>query len=413
MPERKLPLAERLTTFKEVNLGLAAEQAVSEAKRCLAALDPKFPIACPAHQKAREYMAAVAERDFARALRVIYQDNPLPATTGRVCPAFCERACALRGKEPMSIRLIKRFVADSVPLSELGLKPGAPTGKAAAIVGSGPAGLTAAYYLALAGHSVTIFEADKAVGGALVQYIPSYRLPRSALEQDVTAIRSLGVEIRTGTRITDVQKLLTDFDAVFVATGAHQAIKLGVPGEGAAVPALDLLRDVNAGKRPAIGRAVAVVGGGDTAMDAARTVRRLGAAVIVFYRRGQAEMPADSSQVIDAREEGVAFEFLVAPKAVTKSGNGIRLDLVRMTLGEPDASGRPRPVPVPGSEFTRQFDSIIAAIGQAPDKQWQADLKPPIWKGGDVNGPATVVAAIAAGKRAAKEMDAWLARPSP
>ena len=300
-----------------------------------------------------------------------------------------------------------------------------------AVVGSGPAGLTAAYFLALKGHDVTVFEHSKKLGGMMRTTIPRFRLPEKVLDAELAEIRKAGFKVKTRTRVRSPQALLRKgFNAVFVAVGMQKGLQLGIPGEDdpAVVDCLELLAAVNAGRPLPTGERVAVIGGGNSAMDAARTARRLGAKdVRVLYRRTRKEMPADGEEINDATEEGVALDFLILPTRIERDGDVLRLHCVRMRLGEIDASGRPKPEPIPGSECVLGFDIVISAIGQASDMDSRAPLEADrrgrlsvkdgtletshdgVFAGGDVvTGPASVIDAVAAGRRAAEDIDRYL-----
>jgi NADPH-dependent glutamate synthase beta subunit-like oxidoreductase/NAD-dependent dihydropyrimidine dehydrogenase PreA subunit len=418
---------------------------------------PPCRLNCPLGINVQAYLALTAAGRFQEALDVIREDNPLPGVCGRVCDHPCEAACR-RGEldEPVSICAVKRFLADyeaaaasntsarptpafaamAGPAPDARPTPGpsrAQSGRVA-IIGSGPAGLTAAYYLAREGLQPTVFEALPAAGGMLRWGIPAYRLPRAVLEAEIEAIVQEGVELRLGTRVgldVTLEELQRDFDAVLVATGAARSAEFAVPGADAwgCFGAIEFLRAHHQGQTPEVGRRVAVVGGGNSALDAARTALRLGAEVTVFYRRACEEMPAEESEVAAAQAEGVRFEFHCSPTRVLvekagprEPGRVVGLELVRMRPGEDDESCRPRPVPVPGSEFQVAADTVIYAIGQATDLDFWRQLQdwdqargtisvdtslrtghPKLWAAGDVvTGPSTVVSSMAQGKKAAK-----------
>jgi thioredoxin reductase/ferredoxin len=307
-----------------------------------------------------------------------------------------------------------------------------PTGKSVAVVGSGPAGLTAAYYLAKQGHKVTVFEALPKPGGAMLVGIPEYRLPRNVLDGEINEIKNAGVEIRLNTRVTSVDSLLKPggtYDAVFLGVGAHLGMKLGCEGENlpGVIEAVDFLRRGNLGERVNVGKRVGVVGGGNVAIDAARLALRFGAEqVTMFYRRTQAEMPAAEEEVEAAMKEGVVMNFLTAPSKIAREGDTLRFECRRMKLGEPDASGRPRPVEIPGSEFVTELDTLIGAIGQRPDvpKDFKVEVgrgntvtvnadmqssRAGVFSAGDcVTGPASVIGAIGGARKAASAIDRYL-----
>lgn len=398
-------------------------------------------IACPAHISVQGYIALIAAGKYKESLDLIREENPFPAVCGRVCTHPCETECT-RGQldEPISICQLKRFVADEVMLSgnDTPPKPMESRNKKVAIVGSGPAGLSAAYYLALWGYQPTVFEALPVAGGMLAVGIPSYRLDKEALNAEIDFIKSVGVEVRTNTPIGDSLTLkdLTaqGYEASFIAIGAHRNNPMGVEGEDlkGVAPAVEFLRDVNLNRSVRIGERVAVIGGGNVAMDAARTALRLGAReVSIVYRRSRQEMPAAGEEIEEAEEEGVVLRYLAAPvRIIGKGGKVTALECVKMELAEPDESGRRRPVPIKGSEFTLSVDMVVPAIGQSPDLSFLgSDVQigtgkgstikidevtfetniPGVFAGGDaVLGPATVIQAIAAGKEAAVSIDRHL-----
>jgi formate dehydrogenase beta subunit len=386
--------------------------------------------ACPAGIDIPRYVRLIGEGKFAESLAVIKQAMPFPGILGRVCFAPCEHDCRQsKQEEPIAIRMLKRFAYDHATYEEK--TPAKRIGKRVAIVGSGPAGLSAAYYLAKLGHGVTIFEALPQAGGMMRVGIPPYRLPRKILDDEINMVKNLGVEIKTDTRVESLDNLFKDgYQAVLIAIGAHQGIKMRIEGEDhpKLMECIDFLRNVNLGKKVDLGNRVAVIGGGNAAIDAARTARRLGAKeVTVFYRRSRAEMPANPSEVAEAIEEGVKIEFLVSPKKVFVKNGTVSLENFRMKLGDPDASGRRRADPIKGSEFIVDVDTIIVAIGQRPEIPGQFELrigpantivvdtetlatsKEGVFAAGDaVTGPASVVQAIAVARTAAIAMDKYL-----
>ena len=405
--------------------------------------------ACPIHQNAGGYVALIAEGRFADAAKLIRRQNPLPFICGRVCYAPCEEACS-RGmvEDPVAIRSLKRFAMDWERENEPEPVPGPPKHdypEKVAVVGSGPAGLTAAFDLAAEGYKVTVFEKHERLGGMLAVGLPSYRCPRPVVDRDIAFIERMGVEMRTGVELGRdflLEELANgtpghEYSAVFVAVGAQEGIALGIPNEDAdgVITGIDYLRNLNLGLPQETGAKVAVVGGGNTAIDAARAARREGADVTVLYRRTRAEMPAEEDEFDDAVAEGVHFEYLVAPVEVLVERGRVRgLACVTMELGQPDASGRPRPVPIAGTDHERPFDTVIAAISQHPDEGWvgraggegsrpalttwgtvevdpdslQSSI-PSVFAGGDaVLGPSTVVEAMGQGRRAAEAIDKYL-----
>ncbi|RJX34295.1 MAG: FAD-dependent oxidoreductase [Desulfarculus sp.] len=408
---------------------------------CLKPLVAPCHATCPAGIDIPSFLALIGQGRYRQAVEVIRQDNPLPYICGLICPAPCEGIC-LRGQldQPIQIRAMKAVAARHA-LAEGGYPLPAkadPSGQRAAVIGAGPAGLTAAYFLALAGHQVTIFEEQPQAGGTALLGIPAYRLPREVIAAEVQAILDLGVELRTEAalgRDFTLQELRDQgYEAVFLGIGAHQGYSLGLPHEQdypQVLDAISFLRGVALGGQGAPAEEVVVVGGGNAAMDAARTCRRLGCRVTIAYRRTREEMPAREEEIDDALAEGVRIVFLAVPKEIVgRRGRVEGLRCLRAELGPPDESGRRRPLPVKGSEFVLPAGAIIAAISQRPELSclgpWADDerlcdrtvLADPatgqtslgwLFAGGDaVTGPATVVEAVAAGKRAAKAMDAYL-----
>jgi NADPH-dependent glutamate synthase beta subunit-like oxidoreductase len=382
------------------------------------------------------YIYYAKQGDYKKAYEVLRETNPLPAICGRVCYHPCEDACN-RGSidQPLAIASLKRFIADQNNGETPEVPQIAKNGKKVAIVGSGPAGLTTAHDLALSGYDVTVFEALKEPGGMLRYAIPEYRLPKEVLKKEIRYIENLGVQIKTGAKVGEqikLEELTKSYDAVFIAAGATKDVKLGIPGEQTpgVIYALDLLRDVNAGKKVEIGKSVAVIGGGNSAIDAARVCRRLGGKVTIIYRRSRAEMPAYPAEVEAAEKEGIEIVFLAAPTKIIAANSKVsKVECTKMKLGPADASGRPAPIPIEGSAFTVDADTIIPAIGQAPDRELLKGLglklSPKerllvnensmntsvkgIFAGGDVvTGPLSVVEAMASGRKAACSIDNYL-----
>ncbi len=402
--------------------------------------------ACPTHIKIPQFLDYIAHKDYKNGVRKLREDLPFPAVLGRVCPRPCEGPCRRQLVEhPITICQLHRFMADQTIDEEqtgellLPVEPKPDSGKRIAIVGGGPAGLAAAFYARLEGHAVKIFEALPKPGGMLRYGIPSYRLPRDLLDKEINVLWRMGVEIQVGSRL-GVDYQLEDlfdegYDTVFLALGAFNSNDMGIPGEDAdgVVTAVDFLGDLELNGEVHVGNKVTVIGGGFTAMDACRTSVRKGAEeVTCLYRRSRKEMPAHHSEVDEAEEEGVKLELLCAPvKVVTNASNKVTgIEMLRMELGEPDASGRRRPVPIEGSEFIVECDQIIAAIGQYPKldgtseeqgvkrTKWRTiavddwtfqTADPRVFAGGDaVLGAQTVIQAVAQGKKAAWSMDAYL-----
>lgn len=443
----------RAGNFAEVNLGYTVDLARVEADRCLQCKNAKCISGCPVQVNIPRFIDFVAKGDLAGAASSLMADNCLPAVTGRVCPqeAQCESQCvrAVKGSA-VAIGALERFVADWARENDKADSPNAAkSGRSVAVVGSGPGGLTAAGELARLGHAVTVFEAFHTAGGVLVYGIPEFRLPKDIVAKEVERLERLGVTIQVNAivgRTFTIEQLRRDFDAVFIAVGAGLPQFMNVPGENlkGVYSANEYLTRVNLmgawdsdSRTPVLkGRRVVVVGGGNVAMDAVRTAKRLGASeAIISYRRGKEELPARLEEVHHAEEEGIRFEMLAAPLGVEGNAEGwvTGLKCQRMRLGEPDASGRRKPEPVPGSDFTIPCDLVVSAIGTRANPlltQTCPDLKlnkwgnvivdqdlmtslPGVFAGGDiVRGAATVILAMGDGKAAAKKIDAWLRRPA-
>ena len=454
VPVREQDPKVRAANFEEVCLGYNMEEAQAEATRCLQCKNPQCVKGCPVSIDIPGFIGKVVEGDVPAAYQVISKYSALPAVCGRVCPqeSQCEAKC-IRGfkGDPVSIGKLERFVADTA--REQGIKPqtfGEKKGKKVAVIGSGPAGLTCAGDLAKAGYDVTIFEALHKAGGVLSYGIPEFRLPKSVVvDAEVENVKSLGVKIETNVVIgkaTTIDELLNEegFDAVFVGSGAGLPKFMGIPGENAngVFSANEYLTRSNLMKAfddrydtPIVaGKKVAVVGGGNVAMDAARTALRLGAEVHIVYRRSEEELPARVEEVHHAKEEGIVFDLLTNPKEilVDEDGNVKGMTCIRMELGEPDESGRRRPVEIAGSEFTLDVDTVIMSLGTSPNplissttegldvNRWKcivadeengATTKEGVYAGGDaVTGAATVILAMGAGKAAAKGIDEYLSK---
>lgn len=393
---------------------------------------------CPARLDIPNFLARIAAGDHRKSAEIVTNDLTLPASLGRVCPRLCEQRCRQCDvAEALSIRNLHRFAADyqRAQPESAGQETAAviaSTGKRVAIVGAGPAGLAAAHHLLRYGHAVVLFDKHPHAGGMLRYGIPAFRLPRPVLDAEINGIQRLGAEFRLGKQLgrdMTLDELRRDFDGVFLAVGAQKSRGLGCPGEELATPALAFLEQLTDGPAPAVGTDAIVVGGGNTAMDACRCAVRLGAkSVRVLYRRTRAEMPCLMEEVEAAEAEGVKIEYLVAPVRLERQGNKLSLICQRMELGPPDASGRARPVPVPGSDFAVEATCVIAAIGQEVDvddlKEGSLSLSkwgiaanprtlatnlPGVFAGGDaVTGPDLAVRAVAAGKLAAAALDQHL-----
>jgi glutamate synthase (NADPH/NADH) small chain len=453
VPTPKQPPKERIYNFNEVSLGYNDEQAKKEAERCLACKKPGCVSMCPISVDIPGFVAAIKDGDFSRAIEILKTENRLPGVTGRVCPkeVQCQHGCILEKKKEgssIAIGALERFVADwdlmqgnrQIPTVE-------PTNKSVAVVGSGPAGLACAALLASKGHKVTIFEALHTPGGVLVYGIPEFRLPKEIVKSEVDYIRSLGVDVRMDAvvgRLQQVDELLDEYDAVFLGIGAGAPIFLNVPGENLSgiyfaneyLTRINLMKayrfpdydtPIMAGKR------VAVVGGGNVAMDSARCALRISGSemVYVIYRRSEDEMPANKEEIENAKEEGIIFKFLTTPVRFIGDERGRlkAVECIEMELGEPDSSGRRRPIPKKGSEHVIDIDVAILALGTKPNPLIPMNTpglettkygtikankngrttKEGVWAGGDiVTGGATVISAIAAGRLSATDIDSWL-----
>ncbi len=397
--------------------------------------------ACPAHISIPGFVAAVADGRYEEGLKLIKEEMPFPAVCGRICPHPCELQCNRGGiDKPIAIEFLKRFLADLDISKETSYVPRKKPGKkeGVAVIGAGPAGLTAAYYLAIEGYHVTVFEKLPAAGGMMVLGIPEFRLPRNILQAEIEVIKRLGVDIRLNVEVgKDIgfMELQREFNAIFVGIGCQRAIKLGIPNEHGLAGVFDgltFLRDINLNNMPVCEGRVVVIGGGNTAVDCGRVARRSGPhSVAILYRRTREEMPASPWEVDETLEEGIDIQFLTAPvKILGENGKVSGLECIRMSLGDPDDSGRRRPVPIEGSEFRIRAETVVIAIGQAPDLtclphglemnigrngRLIADPHtgrtqiPGIFSGGDaVSGPGTVVEAVAFGKEAARSIDRFL-----
>ena len=453
----------RAGNFQEVALGYTREQAIDEAQRCLHCKNMPCVSGCPVQIHIPDFIAKVAEGDFEAAYQIIAQDSALPAVCGRVCPqeSQCESKCVrgIKG-EPVGIGRLERFVADwhNANATEKAARP-ASNGHRVAVIGSGPAGLTCAGDLARKGYEVTVFEALHLAGGVLVYGIPEFRLPKSIVQKEVDGLKDLGVKIETNAvvgRSITIDELMEEmkFEAVFIGSGAGLPMFMHIPGENLKgvysanefLTRINLMKAYREGADTPImdlkGKKVAVVGGGNVAMDAARCSKRLGADVYIIYRRSEAELPARAEEVEHAKEEGIIFKTLTNPveilgynnpedKRDPKNGSVVGIKCVEMELGEPDASGRRRPLVKEGSEFDMDMDCVIMALGTSPNPLIKSTTKgleinkrggiivneegltsrEGVYAGGDaVTGAATVILAMGAGKTAAKAIDEYLAK---
>jgi len=457
IPRQEMPRQspeERVRNFSEVALGFSEELALIEADRCLECKKPKCVDGCPVGIDIPAFVAAIQREEFGEALAIIKKDNTLPAICGRVCPQEdqCEIVCVTGKKaEPVAIGRLERFVADwEMSRGEIEMPERGPeTGFKVAIVGSGPAGLACAADLAIRGHQVTIFEALHKPGGVLVYGIPEFRLPKAIVQQEIDNLEKLGVEVRCNFVIgktATVEELFDEYgyDAIFLGTGAGLPYFMGIPGENyiGVLSANEFLTRVNLMKgfdfpnydTPVpVGDRVAVVGSGNVAMDCLRTAKRLGASeVICLYRRTRAESPARLEELENAEEEGIDFRWLSSPVEIYGNEDGIVTGarVQKMELGEPDASGRRRPVPIEGEQYDIDLDMVIMGIGQGPnplvtqsteglelnkwgnivvDEEAMMTSIPGVFAGGDiVTGAATVILAMGAGKKASAGIDRFL-----
>jgi glutamate synthase (NADPH/NADH) small chain len=446
----------RRRNFNEVALGFSLEQAQAEAERCLQCKEPLCISGCPVAVQVPDFIAALREGDLPRAAVILRKDNSLPAICGRVCPqdTQCEAQCVMgRRYEPVAIGRLERFVGDWALIhQDHPAHPWLPTANRVAVIGAGPAGLTCAADLARMGHRVTIFEALHKAGGVLSYGIPEFRLPKQVVQAEVDYVKSLGVELRLNSvvgKLYTIDELLDEreYDALFLGTGAGLPRFLRIPGENCigVLSANEFLTRANLMKAyrfpeydtPVIvGQRVAVIGAGNVAMDSARCALRLGAQEAnIVYRRSRVEMPARQEEVENAEAEGVRFELLANPVEIFGNDEGwvTGMRCIRMELGEPDASGRRRPIPIPGSEFDMEVDVVVVATGASPnplvfarveglqrtrwgtvvaDEETGRTNRERVWAGGDiVTGAATVISAMGAGKRSAADIDRFLRDP--
>lgn len=445
--------SERVNNFNEVALGYSEEAAAAEANRCLQCKNPPCRQGCPVEVDIPAFISLVSQKDFSGAIKKLKEKNALPAVCGRVCPqeSQCEKYCTLGKKyDPVSIGRIERYCADwELKNGVIPQEVNPPTGKRVAVVGSGPSGLTCAADLAKQGHQVVIYEALHVPGGVLMYGIPEFRLPKAVVQAEIENLKKLGVEIKVNAvvgKFATVDELMEEggFDAVFIGTGAGLPYFMKIPGENACgvYTANEFLTRTNLMKAYCfpeydtpvrVGKKVAVLGGGNVAMDAARTALRLGAEESwIVYRRSRNEMPARHEEVEHAEEEGVKFAFLTSPTRILYNDDYwvTGMECLRYELGEPDASGRRSPVPIKGSGFVMEADTVVVAIGQGPNPlvprttgglecnkkgniivnpETGATSKPGVFAGGDVvTGAATVILAMGAGRTAAKSINAYL-----
>ena len=449
VPMKEMPEEERTKSFAEVVLGYSEEEARQEAQRCISC--SLCTEVCPDHMHIPEYINAIAKGNDADAVKIIYDNNPLPEMCGKVCTRRCETVCALthRGEEndpndkgAVAIRWLKRYATETAPTLELmkeaiGAERADPNGKKVSIIGAGPSGLTVGYYLALKGYDITIYEA-KAKGGGMVMYgIPKYRLPEASLDKQIGYMQEMGVKINFNTKVgVDIQfdEIYNNSDAVFAGIGFQKGWTMGMEGEDAigSMPAVDYLDIINRGDSYDVGKKVAVIGGGNVAIDGARVSRRFGAEVAILYRRRVQEMPADWEEIIAAEEEGVNLMTQCIPTRIIKGDDGKvkGIEYLKAEMKAAEDGGRARPVPIEGSETIYECDTVMAAIGQEADYGWlpekyreKVEIKrgmiitneelqtgdPKIFAGGDaVNKTADAISAIADGFNAVKAIDKML-----
>ena len=440
---RKLPIGERIRSFREVVQEIDLESAVAEASRCLRCRTPRCVIACPLNFPVPAYLSLVSKRRFEEASKLALRILPTMMICGRICAAYCESACTLgqlSGK-PVRVREVKRAVSDKFIKPEHLPDPKNSTGFRIAVIGSGPAGLTAAYHLRILGHEVTVFEAERKVGGKLITAIPDFRLPSRVVEKEVDLITRLGIKVRNGVRVGEDVRLADllehEYDAIFIATGCEAPKVPKIPGidlEGVE-PALSFLKEVKLNARKRLEGRVYVVGGGNVAVDAARMALRLGASSVkLIYRRSRREMPAFEEEVEEALEEGIEVSYLTQPiELAGENGRLKRMKCVKMRLGEIGPDGRRIPIPIRGSEFWVEADYVICATGEQPLLDWarkeleveltdrgtirvderMATKVEGVFAGGDVvRGASDYAFATADGIKAAREIDRFLGKRS-
>ena len=441
IPMPELEGKERVKSFAEVVLGYSEEQAREEAQRCISC--GICTEVCPDHMHIPEYINAIATGNDEDAVRIIYDNNPLPELCGKVCTRRCEEVCAIATRgEPVAIRWLKRYVTEKADASDVikdmvNPEIREPNGKKVGIIGAGPSGLTAAYYLALRGYDVTIYEANEKAGGMTMYGIPKYRLPLDSIQKQVDYIMSIGVKIHFNTKVgkdISFKEIYENNDAVFMGVGFPKAWTLGIEGEDAqgSMQAVNFLHIINSGENVEVGDKVAIVGGGNVAIDAARVSRRLGADVTILYRRRVQDMPADWEEIEGAEDEGVQIVPQAIPVKIHKDdkGNVKAIEYLQAKMVQSEDGGRPRPVAIEGSNTTMEVTAVMAAIGQQGDydfidKEYADKIKiergrfvvdkdqqttlPRLFAGGDAaNRTADAISAIADGYRACKAIDKML-----
>ncbi len=438
-----LPVYLRIGNFDEVNLGYITENEINEeVDRCISCRKPKCVEACPGGFDIRAMVDKLKVDDFQGAADVVNDFYCIPSSFNRICPAFCQDACVIGKKgDPLQILNIKRYLADQFEKSPSFYEREPLTGKMVAIIGSGPAGLTAAYDLAKKGHAVTVFEKLEVMGGMLAVGIPEYRLKNELLGAEIKDLENLGVVFITdnsfGIDFDHDDLFNRGYNSFLITIGAHKPKYMGIPGEALEgnIHAIQFLRDVAIGKNPNIGKKVMVIGGGDVAIDAVRVANRLGSEAHIVYRRSKEEMPATKEEIHETDNEGIPINFLTNPvEIVGQEGKVTRVKLIKMQLGEPDDSGRRRPVPIEGSEYYVEIDTVIQAISQEPEyrkikeigfdlDRWNTfDLQEGIWEtnikgvfaaGDAVSGPRTAIEAIDQARKAALAIDEFLGGKKP
>lgn len=413
---------------------MTKKQAIERTQRCLDCPNPPCRSACPLSNRIPEFLSKVKEGEIDEAMRIILRENPLPGITGYVCPSFCQSSCVLaKNGSCVQVGEVEKFVSGN---SSVELKFDArETGKRVAIIGSGPAGLAGGYFLRRAGHEAVIYEKSPVVGGMMVLGIPDFRLPRKILQREVGRIRDLGVKIRTDSPVEYIDELFEEgYDAVLSAIGSHKSRSLNIAGENleGVRHAIPFLRRTNLGENITLGDKIAIIGGGDAAIDAARTVMRMGSQPVIIYRRSRREMPANREDMKEAEEEGVQIRFQIQPrKFLGENGRTNGMLCIRNEMKEPEGQGRRKPIPIKDSEFKIQVDEIIEAIGERPDRGWIekndiavnerglididrdddpfATSRKGVYAAGDaVLGPSTITESMKTSKIAANSIDNYL-----
>jgi glutamate synthase (NADPH/NADH) small chain len=436
-----LPVELRSGNFREVNLGyISYDEFLAEADRCIQCGKPKCVEGCPVNFNVKELIGAIKEDNIEKALELLYGTYCFPQSIDRVCPKFCEQNCVLGKKgDPVQIMYLKRYLADNFARPDSYFNKEKATNKNIAIIGSGPAGLTAGYYLAKLGHNIVIFEKSRIYGGMLTLGIPEYRLPRDVINEEIRSLKKFGINFANnftyGKDFDHKSLFQAGYDAILIAHGAHKPKWMGLEGEKTlegSLHVVDFLRDYELDRKKALivkGKKVAVIGGGDSAIDAARVSKRLGADSMIIYRRSREEMPAEKIEIEETDAEGIPINILTNPIEILHDGKKVTgLKLIKMELGEPDDSGRRRPVPIKGSEYTIDVDIIIQAISQEPDtdgfteeyalSRWKTfevneetmeTNVPGLFAAGDnVTGPSTVVNAVAHAHKAVKSIHEYV-----